>query len=236
MKNTTPMQVLKPLMTQFKTLPGFTFVELNRKQGGNTFVGRNVYTSKPVTFDYVAILGFGGIYHDLGSHKRFVNTIALAFSYTDRATPTVRAGVGLRGKVDYSLEFDVPTAKSLITEFLTNPTTENIVRLFNIIQSSKLNDSAVRSFKAPYLDRVNKLKSQIDVTKDTLRQKRDAYYTLLKKRVDDSKLNNQVHGLVKELENLQRELRHIFKEETKDMPHVVRHSFNKETEQVQIRY
>lgn len=236
MKNTTPMQILKSLMSQYKTLPGFTFFELNRKQGGNKFVGSNMYTSKPVTFDYVALLGFGGVYHDLGSHKRFVNTISLAFSYTDRETPVVRAGVCHRGHVDYSLEFDIPTAKKLIAEFLTNPTTDNIVRLFNIVQSSKLNDSAVRAFKAPYLERVNALKVKIDDKREILRIKRDKYYDLLKKRIDDSKLNSEVHSLVKEVENLQREMRHIFKEETKDMPHVVRHSFNKETEQVQFRY
>lgn len=235
MKNTTPMQVLKPLLTQFKSLQGFTLIELNRKKGGNTFVGNTLYKSKPVTFDYIAILGCGGIYHDLGSHKRFVNTISLAFSYTDRETATVRAGVGLRNKVDYSAEFDIATVKNLLKVFLENPTIDHFVETFDILQSSKFNDAAIRQFKLPYLEKINTLTSKIDVLKESLRKKTNAYYDLKgsEKSVAVQKEIVQLHEQVKAL---QKELCYIFTEETKNMPHVVRDYFNKETEQVQFRY
>lgn len=234
MKNTTPMQVLKPLLAQFKSLQGFTCVQLNGKKGGYTFVGRETYHSKPVTFDYVVILGSGGIYHDLGSHKRFVNTISLAFSYTDRETAIVRAGVGVHNKVDYSAAFDVDTARSLIKTFLENPTIEHFVETFSILQSSKLNDSAVRQFKAPYLEKVNKLKAEIDALNEKLNKKRDQYYALKGKGKSDE-IHKEMVKLHDQVRSLQQALGKIFKEDTKDMPHVVRHWFNKETEQVQFR-
>lgn len=234
MKNTTPMQVLKPLLTLFKNLQGFSCIELNGKKGGYTFVGRNTYYSRPVTFDYVVILGSGGIYHDLGSPKRFVNTISLAFSYTGRETPVVRAGVGIRNKVDYSDEFDVETAKNLIKVFFGNPTIEHFVQTFSILQSAKLNDAAIRQFKAPYLDKVNKLKAELDVLNDALRTKTNHYYAL-KGKGKSAEIQQEVVKLHEQVKVIQEALRKVFKEDTKDMPHVVRDYFNKETEQVQFR-
>ena len=235
MKNTTPMQVLKPLLTLFKNLQGFTLIELNGKKGGTTFVGSTMYKSKPVTFDYIAILGTGGIYHDLGSHKRFVNTISLAFSYTDRETAVVRAGVGIQHRVDYSAEIDVSTAKNLLTVFLENPTIDHFVKTFSILQSSKLNDSDIRQFKAPYLEKVDTLKLKLDTLNESLRIKRNQYYAL-KGKGKSAEVQKEVEHLHDQVKTLQQELRSIFKEDTKNMPYVVRHSFNKETEQVQFRY
>lgn len=234
MKNTTPMQVLKPLLSQFKTLQGFTCVELNGKKGGYTFVGRNTYYSRPVTFDYVVILGSGGIYHDIGSPKRFVNTISLAFSYTGRETPVVRAGVGVRNKVDYSAEFDVDTTKELLKVFFENPTIEHFVNTFNILQSSKLNDADIRQFKAPYLEKVNTLKAELDVLNDKLRTKRNHYYAL-KGKGKSEELQKEVFILHEQVKAVQESLRKVFTDDTKDMPHVVRDYFNKETEQVKFR-
>lgn len=234
MKNTTPMQVLKPLLSQFKTLQGFTCVELNGKKGGYTFVGRNTYYSRPVTFDYVVILGSGGIYHDIGSPKRFVNTISLAFSYTGRETPVVRAGVGVRNKVDYSAEFDVDTTKELLKFFFENPTIEHFVNTFNILQSSKLNDADIRQFKAPYLEKVNTLKAELAVLNDKLRTKRNHYYAL-KGKGKSEELQKEVFILHEQVKAVQESLRKVFTDDTKDMPHVVRDYFNKETEQVKFR-
>lgn len=234
MKNTTPMQVLKPLLIQFKTLQGFSCVELNGKKGGYTFVGRNTYYSRPVTFDYVVILGSGGIYHNLGSPKRFVNTISLAFSYTGRETPVVRAGVGVRNKVDYSAEFEVESTKNLLKAFFENPTIEHFVNTFNILQSSKLNDAAIRQFKAPYLEKVNTLKAELDVLNEQLRTKTNHYYAL-KGKGKSVEIQKEVVILHEQVKAIQESLRKVFKDDTKDMPHVVRDYFNKETEQVQFR-
>jgi len=237
MKNTTPMQMMKPLLTQFKTLQGFTCVELNGKKGGYTFVGRDSYHSNPVTFDYVVILGFGGIYHDLGSRKRFVNTIALSFSYTNRENPVVRAGCSYRNQVDYSAEFDVTAMKVLLKSFLESPTADRFVSIFNILRSSKLDSAAVRQFKAPYVEKANGLKSKIDVVRESLRTKTNHFYDLQRKNDGNlEKVRKEVAVLNNELAGLQKELNHIFNEDTKNMPHVVRHSFNKEMEQLKIRY
>ena len=234
MKNTTPMQVLKPLLSQFKTLQGFTCVELNGKKGGYTFVGQNTYYSRPVTFDYVVILGSGGIYHDLGSPKRFVNTISLAFSYTGRETPVVRAGVGIRNKVDYSAEFDVDSTKNLLKTFFENPTIEHFVNTFKILQSSKLNAAAIRQFKAPYLEKVNTLKAELDMLNEQLRTKTNHYYAL-KGKGKSAEIQKEVFILHEQVRAVQETLRKVFKDDTKDMPYVVRDYFNKETEQVQFR-
>lgn len=237
MKNTTPMQVMKPLLTQFKNLQGFTCIELNGKKGGYTFVGRETYHSNPVTFDYVVILGFGGIYHDLGFPKRFVNTIALSFSYTNRKTPVVRAGVSHRNKVDYSAEFDVDTMKGLLKVFLESPTAERFVSIFNILQSSKLDNAAIRQFKAPYVEKANGLKSKIEVVRESLRTKTNHFYDLQRKSDGNlEKVRKEIAKLNDELDVLQKELNYIFNEDTKNMPHVVRYSFNKEMEQLKIRY
>lgn len=149
----------------------------------------------------------------------------------------VRAGVSHRNQVDYSAEFDVDTMKGLLKTFFVSPTAERFVSIFNILQSSKLNNDAVREFKAPYVEKANGLKSKIDVIRESLRTKLNHFYELERKNDGNlAKVRKEIAGLNDDLAGLQKDLNHIFNEDTKNMPHVVRHSFNKEMEQLKIRY
>lgn len=235
MKNTTPMQVLKPILSQFKTLKGFSLIELNRKKGGITFVGNNTYTSKPVTFDYLAILGYGDTFLDEKWNLRHVNTLSLGFLYTATGTPSVRAGVGFHGRVDYSKTFDVATAKELLKEFLIAPTPANFIRIFGIVQSSTLTDADVIQLKTPYVEKVCQIKSSLDVIKSDLRTQQNILYHLQ----DDVKAYNvkkEMSLLIVSLETLQKQLHYIFSEESKDIPFKARDYFLKETQQIQVLY
>jgi hypothetical protein len=107
-KPKTPMYFLKNQLAVFKAFPFVTFKMLNRKGGGYTFVGTQMFEQKPITFDCIYLFNL----------RNSKSSFSFSFNFfegeqTVRATfrPNQNAGV------EYSKEYSVKEMKDMMNSF-----------------------------------------------------------------------------------------------------------------------
>ncbi len=220
MKQITPMKMLKPELTQMKNLSGFSFFELNRKKGGYDFVCEDLYYSKPVTFDYMLIIGNGELYRNEKGHVRYKQSISLAFDFKD-TNPSVRAGISILNNVDYSKKYTVDEARNKIHDFLKNPTIEDFVSIFEIRRSSTVSKSEIRDTVKNLVSKVTILKKQIN----KLDKKSSDLRSFLIKYPDVLNDKQKLLEVIEERKEKQKEINSIYSDGLKDLPYIIRHHF-----------
>ncbi len=222
MNKITPMQLLKTEISTLKELEGFSHFELNGRSGGYSFGGAKTYYKRPISFDYLLVLGSGETYRDEKSNMRHVNTISLAFDFKQGET-VIRAGAGIRGAVDYSNGYSINEFRPKLKEFLKNPSIDFFVKLFGIKQSKHVTEQEVSKTVRKLIKRVVELKEKIKSLQDEL------YSMKMNVKHKPDLLTNRMRGLFtskkEEVAKYQGELQLIYNEEIKNMPYIIRKTF-----------
>lgn len=216
------MQLLKIELTALKELAGFSYFELNGRSGGYNFGGAKNYYKKPISFDYLLVLGTGETYRDDKSNLRHVNTISLAFDFKE-CEPTIRAGAGFRGAVDYSQSYTIEELRLKIKAFLKNPSVDYFIKIFDIRQSKHITEKEINKTVRKLVQRVVELKDKVKTLQDEL------YSMKMNVKNNPDLLTNKIRGLFtskkEEVDSCKKELQKIYDDEIKDMPYIIRKTF-----------
>lgn len=223
MKNITPMQIIKKELNELKSLSGFNCFTLNGKKSSVKFVSGEMYSSAPITFDFLIILGFGDIYRNDKGDTRYEKSLSVGFNYKDTETK-VRAGVAYKGDVDYSKSYTLSDFKDKLKTFLLKGDVDSFVSIFEIVKSSTVTKAEANKIKNKYVAIVASLKAEIKLFDSKAGEKRRVIYDK-KSQIPKEKFIEELRSILNKRDSVQLELNSLLFEGSKDMPCIVRKMF-----------
>lgn len=247
MKTITPMFMLKSELALFKGLPFISYFELNRKEGKTKHTFHETYKSSPVTFDFMSIFNInGGVHRNEKGHVRYDRSFSFCFNFKNGET-TVRASFkpSKESSAEYSPEFTVADIKVKMTSLMESPHSDvesflkAFVSTFDIVLSSTLTPSDVKTITKTWVDMVEKLTTEIKFLDQTKERLRNNMYDIEKRQSNSSLLETYRQNLTDAMDKT-RELwtkkHHILTDGAKDIPAYPRKLFYMELEQKRIIY
>jgi len=239
MKNQTPMFRLKTQLDAFKSLTFISYFELNRKASKTRFGIDESYHSAPITFDFMAVFNIiGSVYRNEKDHIRHDRSFSFCFNFKD-CEPTVRAAIkpSKESLVEYSREFSITEIKekmvNLIQEDIkfTDTFLEHFVSAFEIILSSTLSSSDVKSIVDSKLKEVEETSNNIKRLDNQSSTIRSTMYKIEADNWTDPSLKSyreKLNASVSEQQVLHKSMVFLIKEGTKNIPATPRELFIKE--------
>lgn len=182
-----------------------------------------MYSSAPVTFDFIIILGFGNIYRNDKGDTRYEKSLSVGFNYKDTETK-VRAGIAYKGDVDYSQNYTLSEFKDKLKSFLLKGDVDSFVNTFEIVKSSTITKAEANKLKNKYVTIVASLRSEIKLFDFKASEKRRIIYDK-KSETSKDKATEELRSILSERDSKQSELNFLLFEGFKDMPYIVRKMF-----------